>query len=557
MLSTNDVAVWYLCFASGFLGGVNRGNGENASMRKRSKTTGTKRRLVESRDHPRSAFADYAPDEYASTSDYQGANAFSADRYRNRTNDAYRETARQRENSPTPGADESYSVRSSGARYAAASKRRRRKRRIAAGITAVAVVLVVVLGGVFGLFGTINNALHSGLDSSLWGVLNKTQSGEPFYMLLMGTDESEDRQDDEELAGLFRTDTIILARVDPKQQTLTLVSIPRDTQVDLGEYGEQKINAAHTFGGATLAVQAVEELTGVPISHYAEIDFDGFLGLVDALGGVEVDVPMAIDDEDAGGHVDAGLQTLNSWQALTLCRARNAYEDVVGQGDLYRAANQRLVLGAIVKKILASDPATMTSAISTCAEYVRTDLDTGEILDLAQQFQGFDSEKKMYTAVFPIESEYIDDIWWDIAQVDEWEEMRTRMDEGLSPLAEDVVDPVTGTILATAGDSARGAVSDEDVGTHSGLVIVRNGSEYEGAGSKASASLEKMGFTTDVGNADELDYPETIVVYNGTGQAAEANQIANTLGCGSAIRNDGTYAFDGDFLVVIGADWKS
>ena len=529
---------------------------ENASMRKRSKTTGTKRRLVDA-EIIDERVADYAPDEYASTSDYQGANAFSADRYRNRTNDAYRETARQRENSPTPGADESYSVRSSGARYAAASKRRRRKRRIAAGITAVAVVLVVVLGGVFGLFGTINNALHSGLDSSLWGVLNKTQSGEPFYMLLMGTDESEDRQDDEELAGLFRTDTIILARVDPKQQALTLVSIPRDTQVDLGEYGEQKINAAHTFGGATLAVQAVEELTGVPISHYAEIDFDGFLGLVDALGGVEVDVPMAIDDEDAGGHVDAGLQTLNSWQALTLCRARNAYEDVVGQGDLYRAANQRLVLGAIVKKILASDPATMTSAISTCAEYVRTDLDTGEILDLAQQFQGFDSEKKLYTAVFPIESEYIDDIWWDIALVDEWEEMRTRMDEGLSPLAEDVVDPATGTILATAGDSARGAVSDEDVGTHSGLVIVRNGSEYEGAGSKASASLEKMGFTTDVGNADELDYPETIVVYNGTGQAAEANQIANTLGCGSAIRNDGTYAFDGDFLVVIGADWKS
>ena len=273
-------------------------------MRKRSKTTGTKRRLVDA-EIIDERVADYAPDEYASTSDYQGANAFSADRYRNRTNDAYRETARQRENSPTPGADESYSVRSSGARYAAASKRRRRKRRIAAGITAVAVVLVVVLGGVFGLFGTINNALHSGLDSSLWGVLNKTQSGEPFYMLLMGTDESEDRQDDEELAGLFRTDTIILARVDPKQQALTLVSIPRDTQVDLGEYGEQKINAAHTFGGATLAVQAVEELTGVPISHYAEIDFDGFLGLVDALGGVEVDVPMAIDDEDAGGHVDA------------------------------------------------------------------------------------------------------------------------------------------------------------------------------------------------------------------------------------------------------------
>ena len=505
---------------------------------------------------PDERLSDYAPSGYASTSEYRGADAFSADRYHDRSNDAYAETARQREYSPTPQAAGSYSTVDSGARYAAVGKRRRRKRRIIAGVTALAIAAVLVLGGVLGVFGGINSALHSGLDSSLWSVLSKANAGEPFYMLLMGTDESADRQDDEELGGLFRTDTIILARVDPKEQSLTLVSIPRDTQVDLGEYGTQKINAAHTFGGPTLAVQTVEDLTGVEISHYAEIDFDGFIGMVDALGGIEVDVPMTIDDEDAGGHIDAGLQTLDSWQALTLCRARNAYEEVVGQGDLYRAANQRLVLGAIVKKILSSDPATMTNAINTCAQYVRTDLDMNEILDLAQRFQGFDSENKLYTAVFPVVSEYSDDLWWDIAQTDEWEEMRARMDEGLSPLTEDVIDPTTGTILATAGDSARGSVDDEEAGTHSGLVVVRNGSTLEGAGAEAGKILEKMGFKTDVANADATNYPETLVVYNGTAQAAEAGQIAKTLGCGSTVRNDGTYAFEGDFLVVVGADWK-
>ena len=528
---------------------------ENAGMRKRSKTSGTRRRLGNGQ-LPDERLSDYATSGYASTSDYQGAEAFSADRYRDRSNDAYVETARQRTYSPTPQAAGNYSTTDSGARYAAVGKRRRRKRRIVAGLTAVAVVAVLIAGSVFGVFGGINSALHSGLDSSLWGVLDSAEAGEPFYMLLMGTDESADRQDDEELAGLFRTDTIILARVDPKEQALTLVSIPRDTQVDLGEHGMQKINAAHTFGGPTLAVQTVEDLCGVNISHYAEIDFDGFIGMVDALGGIEVDVPMTIDDEDAGGHVDAGLQTLDSWQALTLCRARNAYEEVVGQGDLYRAANQRLVLGAIVKKILSSDPATMTNAINTCAQYVRTDLDMNGILDLAQRFQGFDSERKLYTAVFPVESEYSDDIWWDIAQTDEWEEMRERMDHGLSPLTEDVVDPTTGTILATAGDSARGAVDAEDEGTHSGTVIVRNGSTYEGAGAKAAEALGKMGFKTDVANADALDYEETLIVYNGTAQSTEAGQIAKALGCGHAIRNDGTYAFDGDFLVVIGADWQ-
>ena len=525
-------------------------------MRKRSKTNGVRRRLGNG-DLPDERLSDYAPDGYAATSDYRGAEAFSARRYHDRTDSGYNETAQQRAYSPTPNSSDGYSVADSGARYAAASKRRRRKRRITAALVGVAAAALIAVGAVTGFFGNINSALHDGLDSSLWSVLSKVNAGEPFYMLLLGTDESTDRQDDEEMAGVFRSDTIILTRVDPKAQTLTMVSIPRDTQVELGEYGTQKINAAHAFGGATLAVQAVEDLTGVSISHYAEIDFDGFIGLVDALGGVEVDVPMAIDDEDAGGHVDAGLQTLDSWQALTLCRARNAYEDVVGQGDLYRAANQRLVLGAIVKKILSSDPATMTSSINTCAQYVRTDLDVTAVLDLANQFRGFDSENKLYTAVYPVTSEYTDDIWWDISLDDEWEQMRERMEKGLSPVAEDIVDPTTGTILATAGDSARGSVDNADAGSHSGLVMVRNGSNYDGAGAKAGKTLEKMGFSVDVDNADDTDYETTLVVYNSSGQAAEARQIVKALGCGEPFCNDGTYALKGDYLVVIGADWES
>ena len=508
-------------------------------------------------DLPDERLSDYAPNGYASTSDYRGADAFSAGRYRDRSDSGYNETAQQRTYSPTPNASDGYSVSDSKGRYAVAGKRRRRKRRIRVAAVTAFIAVAVAVGAMTGFFGHINSALHDGLDSSLWSVLSKANAGEPFYMLLLGTDESTDRQDDEEMAGVFRSDTIILTRVDPKAQSLTMVSIPRDTQVDLGEYGTQKINAAHAFGGATLAVEAVEELTNVSISHYAEIDFDGFVGLVDALGGVEVDVPMTIDDEDAGGHVDAGLQTLDSWQALTLCRARNAYEDVVGQGDLFRAANQRLVLGAIIKKILASDPATMTSAINTCAQYVRTDLDVNEVLDLANQFRGFDSENKLYTAVYPVTSEYIDDIWWDISLDDEWTAMRIRMEQGLSPATEDIVDQTTGTILATAGDSARGKVDEKEAGTHSGLVLVRNGSDYEGAAAKAAKTLEDMGFKTDTGNADSLDYEETLVVYNSSGKAAEAKQIANALGCGTPFYNDGTYALEADFLVVIGADWKN
>ena len=226
---------------------------------------------------------------------------------------------------------------------------------------ALAVVGVLVLGGAgaaFAYYGILSGNLHAGVDAKLRAALVDTDlAKEPFYVLLMGTDGSNDRQASQEYAGdQFRSDSIILARIDPVDKKVTMVSIHRDTLVDMGEYGQNKLNAAHAIGGAALAVETVSKLAGVPISHYAEINFDGFKDVVDALGGVEADVPMEIDDEDAGGHLDAGVQTLSGDQALILCRSRHAYDEF-GDGDSYRAANQRLVLGAIAKKILSADVA--------------------------------------------------------------------------------------------------------------------------------------------------------------------------------------------------------
>ena len=175
-------------------------------MRKQSKTSGSKRRLGNGQ-LPNERLSDYARSGYAQPESYQGADAFGATRYRNRTDDGYVETAPQRENSPTPSTSDTYSVAGSRARYSAMGKRRRRRHRIVGAIAALAVVATLIAGSALGFFGNINAMLHSGLDSSLWSVLSKVNAGEPFYMLLLGTDESADRQDDEELAGVFRSDS--------------------------------------------------------------------------------------------------------------------------------------------------------------------------------------------------------------------------------------------------------------------------------------------------------------------------------------------------------------
>lgn len=306
-------------------------------------------------------------------------------------------------------------------------------------------------------------------------------------------------------------------------------------------------------------MKTVSKLAGVPISHYAEINFDGFKDIVDALGGVEVDVPMEIDDEDAGGHLDAGLQTLSGDQALILCRSRHAYDEY-GDGDSYRAANQRLVLSAIAKKILSADVATMASTVQALSQYVTTDLEISDIIGLAQTMQGLDPATDIYSAMEPTTSKYINDVWYEINNVDEWKKMMTRVNQGLPPTDEDIVDEMSNTVLATTGSGQTHSSTNED-GTQkkakrTGSVAVRNGNGITGAGTEASERIEELGYSVESGNADSFDYPKTLVIYDDEAKASRAQEIVDALGVGKAMKNDGSYLFESDFLVVLGSDWK-
>ena len=457
-------------------------------------------------------------------------------------------------------AESGYSRRVSQAEYTRQRKKRKRRKIVA---VVAAVVLVVCLGGAgvaFAYLHTVSANLSDGIDGDLRAQLVETDlANEPFYMLLMGTDGSAEREASDEYANdPTRSDSIILARIDAPNHKVTLVSIHRDTLIDMGEYGQNKLNAAYAIGGPAMAVETVSKLAGVPISHYAEINFDGFRDIVNALGGVEVEVPMEIDDYDAGGHLDQGLQTLNGDQALILCRARHAYDDY-GDGDSYRAANQRLVLGAIAKKILASDIGTMADTVSALSEYVTTDLSVFDIIGLAQAMQGLDPSTDLYSAMEPTTSAYVDGGWYEYTNMTAWKEMMSRVDQGLPPTTEDVVDELSGTVLASTGSGETGATGSTDGQTitepKTGFVAIRNGNGIEGAANEAAEKLEDVGYTIETGNADGFDYSQTIVIYNYANQANEAKEIATTIGVGKAQLNDGTYSFSGDFLVVLGADW--
>jgi LCP family protein required for cell wall assembly len=175
------------------------------------------------------------------------------------------------------------------------------------------------------------------IDAEPGGDRPEDQPGTTY--LVVGSDGREG------LAG-ERTDTIMLLHIGSGPDLL--MSIPRDSIVDIPEQGTNKINAAFALGGPKLLVRTVESETGIRVDHYVEIGFDGFVGLVDAVGGVEICPRTAIDDPKAELKVEKGCQEADGETALGYARTRNT-----ATGDIERGRNQREVVGAIGSEVVS------------------------------------------------------------------------------------------------------------------------------------------------------------------------------------------------------------
>jgi LCP family protein required for cell wall assembly len=159
------------------------------------------------------------------------------------------------------------------------------------------------------------------------------------------TDEQKDTLSTGSTTGQL-TDTIMMLTTAP-DGVATLVSIPRDSLVEIPGYGQNKINAAYAFGGPALLVQTVEQATGVRVDGYVQIGFDGFYQVVEAVGGVEVCLDAPLQDERAGIDLAAGCQVLGGADALGFVRAR--YSDP--NGDFGRVERQREFVSALLSRV--------------------------------------------------------------------------------------------------------------------------------------------------------------------------------------------------------------
>ncbi|KRG08771.1 transcriptional regulator [Lederbergia galactosidilytica] len=175
-------------------------------------------------------------------------------------------------------------------------------------------------------------------------------------ILFIGIDESSKRSQ----GANTRSDALLLATLNEKQKSVNLLSIPRDTYAYIDEVGySTKINHAHKFGGPKATIETVENLLDIPVDYYVRVDFEAFMEIIDALGGVDIDVPFAFSEQDSKDRanaisLEAGLQTLDGEQALAFARTRHMDNDIERgkrQQEVIKAITNKAASGATIPKL--------------------------------------------------------------------------------------------------------------------------------------------------------------------------------------------------------------
>lgn len=362
---------------------------------------------------------------------------------------------------PSTGASSRIYSRENVGRYSERARQRRRGRMIKRGVLGglLAVLLVGVVGVGAWFTRVVDNLGGNGLiDGGIRAILSDSDvAREPFYVLLLGTDGRPGEE-------VYRSDSIILARIDPTEKKASLISIPRDTMVVYN--GEtMKINATHAAGGPEGVVQAVNDLCfngEQKISHYAEINFEGMEDLIDAVGGIDLEATEEVDDpEHLDIKIEKGFQHMDGATALTYARCRYTYVD----GDFTRMRHQRQVLSALANKILNDlDPATIMGTVEELSKVVITTLGVQDIVSVANAMRGMDVENDMYVANVPSyadETTNVNGVSYVFVYEDKLAEMMRRLDAGENPEGPQTMGEDTSG-ASTAGDIMTDSSSETD-----------------------------------------------------------------------------------------------
>lgn len=388
--------------------------------------------------------------------------------------------------------------------------------------TSAAVLVLVFSSAAYTMIGHFEGALHRiDVFGGLSGRPERT-TGDATNFLLVGSDTRTGLSRAEhkrlttggtEVAEGQRSDTIILAHISGRQDKATLVSFPRDSLVRIPAYTDAsgdrhppshgKLNAAYSLGGPSLTVATIEQSTGIRIDHYLEVDFGGFVRMVDALGGVDVCLPQAVNDRKSGLNLPAGRSHVDGVQGLSYVRAR--YFDP--RADIGRIERQQKFLGAMMSRATSTgvllNPIKLKRFLDAALGSVRTDpdLERSDIVTLATKLRGLSPQNVRFLTVPVADPNFRAGL---LGSVVKWDQaaaktlfQRIRDDE-----------PV---VKEPRRDGGRPSVAAASI-----RVRVLNAAGAAGLAARVSADLAAAGFSiaAEPTNADTTGAAATVIRYD-------------------------------------------
>ncbi len=376
-----------------------------------------------------------------------------------------------------------------------------------------------------------------------------TQTINRTTVLIMGVDARPGAQ-------ALRTDSIIVLTVNPQTGSAGMLSIPRDMAVRDSVGGETvKVNTIYGLGqirgypggGPEYLRQTIAELTGYPVDYYVTINFEGFRQIIDLIGGVDIDVPKDIIDkeyptEDYGTeelYIPKGLHHMDGTLALKYARTRH------GDNDYFRAARQQQVIMAIKDKV--AQPGQMAALLPrlpgltmAMANSVQTDMPVERVIALARSLDKAKLENVTRVVIDSKMGVVSDDPKWGYLLTPDMNKVRAA----------------AAAIFADAPSGISAAEAQrQTIQAEAARIVVLNGTQEKGLASKTQASLITDGFNvTTVGNADQDDYAETMIISHGNKAPTTVEALARRLNVSPDRVKSGEPSDAADITVIVGAD---
>ncbi|MEV4010794.1 LCP family protein [Nonomuraea angiospora] len=425
----------------------------------------------------------------------------------------------------------------------------RRRRRWLRWTIAVTVTVVLLVAGVaVGVYAKLTgNVKHIDVTADDLGATRPPKvAGTAMNVLVVGSDQRDGKNAKygHHIAG-ERTDTIMLVHVSSKRDNAMVVSFPRDSLVQLpacratgGLPGQRPhlgmINESFNSGGIACTWKTIESLTHIRIDHFVKVDFTGFKSMVNAIGGVEICLPEAVNDKKALLHLPAGRQTLTGEQALGYVRARYSMGD---GSDIGRIQRQQMFIASMVKKVMSgetlTDPAKLLGILDAGTKAVTTDrgLNFGVMKDLATSLQGLNAGQ----------IRFITTPWhYSLTQPGRVEWVQPQAGHLFQIVAKDQ------SVQGVKGGQAK-------VGRTKIQIELRNGTWRSGLGTQVAAALEQRGYhITKIGDSARKPQPKTTVLYGPNGET-RVPTLTNDLQTSTPAKVAG--AQTNRLVLVIGADW--